>query len=65
MKLHQDGLNDAQIANFMNVSGFLSPRGLKYYGELVFVTRRKIQLRTKRRQETEVKLENLYFEYWE
>ena len=65
MKLHQDGLTDAEIAKFMNESGFVSPKGLKYYSELVFVTRRKIMLRTKRRNETKVKLEKLSFEYRE
>ncbi len=65
MQLHKDGLSDAEIANFMNNNGITSPRGLNYYSELIFVTRRKIKLRNKRKSETTVKLENLSFVYTE
>lgn len=46
--LHESGLNDRQIADRLNASGMLTPKGLNYYPELVFVTRRKSANRLKR-----------------
>ncbi len=37
MTLHERGLNSAQIADELNARGILTPKGLRYYPELVFV----------------------------
>jgi hypothetical protein len=49
-QLHDEGLEDKEIAKFMNLCGITTPKGLSYYQELVFVTRRKMQLRKIRRE---------------
>ena len=36
MKLHQDGLNSRQIADYLNAKGVTSWGGKKLYSELVF-----------------------------
>ena len=46
--LHESGLNSAQIADELNARGILTPKGLRYYPELVFVTRRKFENRFER-----------------
>lgn len=57
------GLSDTEIAEFLNKNNIKSPRGRKYYSELVFVTRRKLKLRELRKQEARFELENLSFLY--
>jgi hypothetical protein len=48
MTLHERGLTSAQIADELNARGILTPKGLHYYPELVFVTRRKFEKRLER-----------------
>jgi hypothetical protein len=42
-ELHSKGYSDKEIAKVLNAKNIKTPRGLKYYQELVFVTRRKIR----------------------
>ena len=46
--LFESGHTDKQIAEILNERKILTPRGGKYYYELVFVTRRKFRLRKER-----------------
>ena len=50
-QLHEEGLLDKEIADFLNLAGITTPSGLPYYSELVFVTRRKSRLRSERKKE--------------
>ena len=52
--LYESGLNDRQIADQLNNLGMLSPKGLNYYPELVFVTRRKFGNRKMRSADARV-----------
>ncbi len=61
MELHHSGCNDEEIANHLNSKGIKTPRGVSYYRELVFVTRRKIRLRKEKRMENRVELGELFF----
>lgn len=61
IQLHNNGLDDESIARYLNEKGIKTPRGLDYYRELVFVTRRKLMLREKRKTSTEYKLGKLGF----
>jgi hypothetical protein len=60
-QLHQEGLLDKEIANFLNLAGITTPSGLPYYSELVFVTRRKFRLRSERRKEMGMQVGELRF----
>jgi hypothetical protein len=60
-QLHEDGLLDKEIANFLNLAGITTPSGLPYYSELVYVTRRKLRLRSERVKEKEIKISGLRF----
>ena len=54
--LHKEGLKDKQISDYLNDKGILTPRGKKYYYELVSVTRKKFTRRTSRNHERKVEL---------
>jgi hypothetical protein len=45
VQLHESGLDDSEIAEFLNLRGIKTPTGRTYYRELVFVTRRKVTLK--------------------
>ena len=57
--LFESGNTDKQIAEILNERKILTPRGGKYYYELVFVTRRKFRLRKEREKEKDIVLKNL------
>jgi hypothetical protein len=57
--LFNSGYKDKQIAEILNERKILSPRGEKYYSELVFVTRRKFHLRKEREKEKNCVVSNL------
>ena len=59
--LHERGLNDRQIANELNATGVRTPKGLNYYPELVFVTRRKLANRKKRSANAKVVVSEISF----
>ena len=59
--LHERGLNDRQIAYELNATGVVTPKGLKYYPELVFVTRRKSANRKKRSSGARVVVSEIAF----
>ena len=59
--LHEGGLNDRQIANELNAAGVRTPKGLNYYPELVFVTRRKSANRKKRSANAKVVVSEISF----
>jgi len=52
--LYESGLNDRQIADQLNHLGIQTPKGLNYYPELVFVTRRKFGNRKMRSADARV-----------
>jgi hypothetical protein len=60
-QLHEEGLLDKEIANFLNLAGITTPSGLPYYSELVFMTRRKMRLRSERQQERKISIGKLSF----
>ena len=57
--LFDSGYTDKQIAEILNERKILSPRGKKYYSELVFVTRSKFRLRKEREKEKKCVVSNL------
>ena len=57
--LYESGHTDKQIAEILNERKILSPRGEKYYSELVFVTRQKFRLRKEREKEKDCVVSNL------
>ena len=59
--LYESGLNDRQIADRLNASGMLTPKGLNYYPELVFVTRRKSANRMKRSADARIVVSEIAF----
>ena len=61
LSLHERGLNSAQIADELNARGILTPKGLRYYPELVFVTRRKLELRMGRSTSADLCVSNISF----
>lgn len=60
-KLHSDGLNDRQIADYLNSMNIKTPQGKTYYSELVFVTRSKFEKRNLRREEYKYEIKNMRF----
>ena len=57
--LFDSGYTDKQIAEILNERKILSPRGEKYYSELVFVTRRKFRMRKERGKEKDCIVSNI------
>jgi hypothetical protein len=47
-KLHNDGMSDRDISEYLNREGLKTPRNRNYYPELVFGTRKKIERRKNR-----------------
>lgn len=61
VQLHESGLDDREIAEFLNLSEIKTPTGKTYYQELVFVTRRKIRLREFRHTREALAIQNVKF----
>ena len=61
-KLHEEGFSDADIAEYMNERNIKTPRGKKYYQELVWVTRSKFEKRGLRKKDLSYKIKNVHFE---
>lgn len=61
VQLHESGLDDREIAEFLNHCGIKTPTGRTYYQELVFVTRRKIRLRGTRQTGDVMTIQNVKF----
>lgn len=61
VQLHESGLDDDEIAEFLNLSGIKTPTGKTYYQELVCVTRRKIRLRETRQTRDSMTIQNVKF----
>jgi len=59
--LYESGLNDRQIADQLNHLGIQTPKGLNYYPELVFVTRRKFGNRKIRSSDARVVISEISF----
>jgi hypothetical protein len=57
--LFESGHTDKRIAEIMNERKILTPKGSKYYYQLVFVTRRKFRLRKEREKEKDIVIKNL------
>ena len=58
-KLHNEGLTDKKISEYLNEKGIKTPRNKEYYPELVFVTRRKMMLRNQRKSDKSWIVENI------
>jgi len=58
-KLHNEGLTDRQISEYLNERGMKTPRNKEYYPELVFVTRMKMSMRIQRKSYKTWVLENI------
>ncbi len=50
-KLHNDGMSDRDISEYLNREGLKTPRNRNYYPELIFVTRKKIERRKNREKD--------------
>jgi len=61
--LHVQGLTDVQISNYLNDKGIKTPKGKKYYYELVWVTRNKSNKRNDRSYERKIELTKLNIYY--
>ena len=59
--LYTQGLNSVQISNYMNETGIVSPKGLSYNPNLIWVTHDKFQKRKKRISDTKVSVDQDYF----
>lgn len=57
--LHNRQFTDKQIADYLNTHNIKTPKGKRYYSELVFVTRKKINLRANKELDVIVSLENI------
>ncbi len=60
-KLHSDGLSDNEIAHFLNSKNIKTPKGKRYYQELVWVTRNKFEKRNLRKEEFSYEIRNVNF----
>ena len=60
-KLHLQGLSDTSIANYLNSKGIKTPKGKKYYQELVWVTRNKFEKRNIRKTDFKYEIKNINF----
>ena len=58
---YTQGLNSVQISNYMNETGIVSPKGLSYNPNLIWVTHDKFQKRKKRISDTKVSVDQDYF----
>ena len=54
--LFEQGKKDKEIAEILNSKNITTPKGGRYYPELVFVTRRKIRLRKERKNEKSIQI---------
>lgn len=59
--LYTQGLNSVQISDYMNETGIVSPKGLSYNPNLIWVTHDKFQKRKKRILDTKVTVDQDYF----
>jgi len=59
MDLHNQGLNDKKISEYLNSNAIKSPSGKQYYPQLVFGTRKKKLIRESLKSNTSVSLENI------
>jgi len=59
LDLHNRGLSDKEIASYLNQEGIKTPKGLDYYYQLIFVTRRKLRLREQRRNDSKWTISNV------
>lgn len=60
-KLHLEGLSDKEIANYLNSKNIKTPKGKKYYQELIWVTRNKFEKRNIRKDEFTYEIKNIHF----
>ena len=61
-KLHNEGLRDADIADYLNERNIKTPKGKQYYRELVSVTRKKVLKRNLRKEDFSYEIKDLHFE---
>ena len=62
LKLHNEGLTDKEIAQYLNSKNIKTPKGKLYYQELVWVTRDKFLKRNRRKLDYQYELKNFRFE---
>ena len=58
--LHQKGLTNRDIADYLNERGMRSPRGGFYSPKLVWVTLKKFRLRKERMKDTTYTVDRMY-----
>lgn len=61
LKLHNEGLTDKEIAQYLNSRNIRTPKDKTYYQELVWVTRKKYKLRELRKTEYFYRIFNIGF----
>jgi hypothetical protein len=61
VELYESGLSDREIASELNRRGVLTPTGKAYYPELVFVTRRKLKMRSERHSLQQLTVLDIHF----
>ena len=62
LDLHSKGFTDTEISNYLNENNILTPKGKKYYLDLVSVTRRKLRLRDIRKNHSSYEIGKLIFD---
>jgi DNA-binding GntR family transcriptional regulator len=62
LDLHLNGFTDTEISNYLNENNILTPKGKKYYLELVSATRRKLRLRNIRKNQSSYEIGKLIFD---
>ena len=58
--LHQKGLSSREIADHLNLGGFLTPRGGSYSPKLVWITLKKFDLRKERIKDTTYTIDGIF-----
>ena len=62
LDLHLNGFTDTEISNYLNENNIFTPKGKRYYFELVSATRRKLRLRNTRKTESSYEIGKLIFD---
>ena len=62
MDLHLKGFTDTEISDYLNENNILTPKGKKYYFNLVSATRRKLKLRNTRKKMSSYEIGKFLFD---
>jgi len=60
-KLHTDGMENKEIAHYLNTHGYKPRRTEKFYGNSVWGILKKYKIRKQRAEELDIRFENIGF----